>query len=342
MSLTTATRGNPETWEASYKPRMPYAGSRFDTDAAAFYPYVNGAEYRRYLDGDTRGIFRTSKEKALHGYRDESGAWHDPAVYVETGFRTMVDRLVFDVDVPDVSRHILSARFDNPEFTVPEPSLLTINKLSTHGQATFLLKTPVLMTDAARPKPIGLLAKVERGLTEALGADPAYTGMIHRNPLHPAHDAIYGPAEGYELKDLASMLGPLMGLRREKIRSTYSAIGRNATLFNEARYWAYKHRMEYRTFAEWSAAILDRAYLINAEFPEALPTREVLSTAGSVAKWTWKNLSHFSEEGLRAWHVAGGKKAGAVTSEAKTAAAKARGDKLRKNSTEQIMGALKR
>jgi len=44
---------------------------------------------------------------------------------------------------------------------------------------------------------------------------------------------------------------------------------------------------------------------INAQFTPQLPHSEVRSTAKSIAKWTWRNMS---PEGFKAWHRAVSKK----------------------------------
>ena len=53
------------------------------------------------------------------------------------------------------------------------------------GHLGWALTAPVCLTDAARRRPVRLLARIETGLTDVLGADTAYTGRITRNPIHP-------------------------------------------------------------------------------------------------------------------------------------------------------------
>ena len=62
--------------------------------------------------------------------------------------------------------------------------------------------------------------------------------------------------------------------------------GRNEALFNALRCWAYSVHVD-ASVAAWQERVLQVAMLLNGRFPKPLPRTEVLSTAYSVACWTW-------------------------------------------------------
>ncbi len=69
-------------------------------------------------------------------------------------------------------------------------------------------------------------------------------------------------------------------------------LGRNCTLFEKTRLWAYKAiRQGWPDYPEWLAACVDRASGYNAQFEQPLPANEVRHTAKSIAKWTHQHLS---------------------------------------------------
>jgi hypothetical protein len=99
-------------------------------------------------------------------------------------------------------------------------------------------------------------------------------------------------------------------------------IGRNCTLFDNLRGWAYKAiRQGWPDYNRWLIAVEQRAFSYN-NFPVALSINEVRATAKSVARWTYGNItdSDFSH-----WQSVQGKKGG-----------KASGVKRRNNSEAEL------
>uniref|UniRef100_UPI001555E025 primase C-terminal domain-containing protein n=1 Tax=Halomonas hibernica TaxID=2591147 RepID=UPI001555E025 len=84
-------------------------------------------------------------------------------------------------------------------------------------------------------------------------------------------------------------------------------LGRNCTLFEKLRQWAYKAiRQGWPDADRWYEAVLTRARAYN-DFDAPLPDSEVKATARSVAKWTHCNLS---SSGFSQWQAAQGRKGG--------------------------------
>ena len=70
-------------------------------------------------------------------------------------------------------------------------------------------------------------------------------------------------------------------------------LGRNCTLFDKTRTWAYQARRngEWLDFNQWSGAVLDKVMTYNHVFSQPLPLSEVKAIARSIAKWVWANIT---------------------------------------------------
>ncbi len=71
-------------------------------------------------------------------------------------------------------------------------------------------------------------------------------------------------------------------------------LGRNCTLFDKTRKWAYRAiRQGWPEYEQWLQACYERASAYNLQFAVPLDENEVSGIAKSIAKWT---SSKFSEE----------------------------------------------
>ena len=70
-------------------------------------------------------------------------------------------------------------------------------------------------------------------------------------------------------------------------------LGRNCTLFDRSRAWAYTARRkgEWQDYSQWAAAVLNKVMTYNATFSQPLPVSEVKAIAKSIAKWVWANIT---------------------------------------------------
>jgi hypothetical protein len=333
--MDTLTLGSAETFKASYAGKTPRAGERLDMDAAAFHPFATKRDYVEILNVDAaRGIRELPRWMVLDGWTDKRGVWHPPAKFIQANPAGRLDRIVIDIDVQDAVRHIQTVTLDDE--AAPTPNLIVVNKATTHAQAHYLLAAPVPTTDAARRKPVEYAAKVQHALTLAYGGDEFYSNYVCRSPLSPAHDVIYNQAEGYELRALAESLGPLMATERKK-GAPVSGLGRNCSLFDQLRHWAYANRERFTVREEFVRAVGDMAKLQNMAFAEPMLDSEVASVARSVASWTWRNLS---EEGKAKYLHNRRSKGGRTKSVLKDLGYIGAAEKRRKNTPEKIMDVL--
>lgn len=227
-----------------------------------------------------------------------AGCWREPRAkaiarrYVQLNSPGLVWCVVVDVDHSD-------ADWAADRADLPEPSWTASNPFNGHAHVAYVLEVPVARSDAARTAPLRFLARVEAGLIDALGGDLAYAGLLTKNPVHHSWVTQWCSEDGvYTLSQLATALGSRLPKQLPRKVERSHGLGRNVTLFNELRTWAYtairRHREDGRE--DWEAMTQAWAQGINARFPDPLPDNEVADTAHSVAKWVWQ---HFSEDQFR-------------------------------------------
>lgn len=227
-----------------------------------------------------------------------AGCWREPRAkalarrYIQLNAAHLVWCIVVDVDHDEVAWKLDAAN-------LPEPSWTAVNPFNGHAHVAYVLEVPVPRSDAARVKPLRFLARIEAGLVAALEGDTAYAGLLTKNPLHRAWHTFWCSEDGvYTLGELAEALGDRLPRQLPRRTEHSHGLGRNVTLFNSLRKWAYTAIRRYREDGreQWEEMTLAWAQGINLGFPEPLPEREVRDTARSVAKWVWTN---FSEEQFR-------------------------------------------
>jgi hypothetical protein len=201
---------------------------------------------------------------------------------------------------------------------LPPPSWATINKTNGHAHLVYGLRAPVLTVSMeARQAPLRYLNAVESAFRAKLRGDDGYSGLITKNPSHPLWHTLRGPELAYELGDLAEWVDLDRFKAKQGVKVAEVGLGRNVTVFDFVRTWAYKKVREYKGqqggFVHWQKAVYDRCMARNADFGQPMDSREAYHIAKSVAKWTWsrfdveKSDAKFSK--LQAFRAAQGNKA---------------------------------
>lgn len=192
--------------------------------------------------------------------------------------------IALDIDKPG-SVHFWEDR------SLPPPTFIVINPKNGHCHYLYELKTPVYYTEAARRAPQKYFENTDIALTNLLSADLAYVGKFTKNPLHP-HWYVIHHKVSYDLEDFAEWGIDLKGHRHKQLLKE-SPEGRNATLFDTLRHWAYQDVLQQGSYAVFQQAVDAKALSINGLFLDCekgtLPAKEVLSTARSVGTWTWRH-----------------------------------------------------
>src|SRR5690606_13584932 len=113
--------------------------------------------------------------------------------YIQPNPPPWVGWLVFDVDLGP-GRDGTATLFAWEEANLPAPNLAVATRLDDGSlggcHLAWALREPVARGAQARPAPLRYLAAIERAMVHQLGADPGYTGLIAKNPLHPSWHAV--------------------------------------------------------------------------------------------------------------------------------------------------------
>ena len=191
--------------------------------------------------------------------------------------------LCFDVDRP-------GAAIDWSDRNAPAPTLTIMNKDNGHAHLLYALKTAVRTAPDGKIKPLKYAAAVESALREKLGADVGYSGLICKNPNHDNWQIAVWQTELYTLDWLADSLD-LKSANDRTILPDYG-LGRNCTLFDKTRRWAYRAiRQGWPEYEQWLQACCERTSAYNLQLTSPLDENEVLGIAKSIAKWTNKTIT---------------------------------------------------
>ena len=130
------------------------------------------------------------------------------------------------------------------ESKLPKPNFTAVNRENGHAHFGYLLRTPVYLLGKSSMAPQRYAQAIERGFKRAVGADPAYSGFVGKNPVHPQWDVDWGGNYGYDLAELGDCL-----TKEEKKwipEMENEGLGRNCTLFNSVRHTAYRSVLKYK------------------------------------------------------------------------------------------------
>jgi hypothetical protein len=176
---------------------------------------------------------------------------------------------------------------------LPPPTWAAVNPTNAHAHLAYGITTPVYTCEAKNQRPLRYLHAIESGFKELLDADQGYTGNLTKNPLHRDWRTLWGPVKSYDLAYLADFVdlkrhSPLQGVKVAEI-----GVGRNVTLFNFTRSWAYRAVRKYERYEPWYQAVLERCLARNGDFGGGdgpMNYNEVKAIARSIAKWVWSRF----------------------------------------------------
>lgn len=223
--------------------------------------------------------------------------------YIDPNPRNLIWAMVFDIDRRDAGAAWLDA-------DLPMPSWIAQNPRNGHAHLGYTLDAPVSRSPKSRASPQRYLARIQHAMTARLDADRAYTHHLTKTPEHERWRTLWGRGAPYALDELREYLADDLPLRLRRDEAVGE--GRNVTLFDGLRFWAYRARLNYDAWPAWLDACHARACALNA-FACPLRASEVKATAKSVAKWTWTNIS---AGGFSAIQHQRGKRSGAVRASA--------------------------
>jgi hypothetical protein len=260
-----------EPYLAAFRERLPR------------YPYAT--------DDPRQGMRPRRKEKALEH------------VYIQVGrYPHAIFRIVLDLDEPtwwDAMDRI------PPTLTIPNP------RAPWKAHIVYELEPPIWLSSPkaheGQGNPFALVREVDALLRAYFGADPAYNGLLGRNPV--AHPYLIGGGKLWDLPGLLEELRDLTPRRRALAYLDTATYGRNCALFDRVRAFAYgvvaMYRGKLNGFELFRQAVAHEAHRLNRELfqghPQGpLPPNEVGWVVKSVAKWTF-----YRYRGTRVWPVSG-------------------------------------
>ncbi len=179
------------------------------------------------------------------------------------------------------------------EAELPAPNLVVVNPRNGHAHLIYLLGGWIRTAfgDPSRLKVVRYAAAIERAYAAALGADTAYSGRFHHNPLSDAYVTKVGRDAPYSLAELAQYVE----LATPAVKPAPLGIGRNVEVFDRLRRWAYTAIADWKigTHDAWHEVVARRAEQIAADVGAASPRgplkqNEVGHIAKSVARWVWE------------------------------------------------------
>ncbi len=178
------------------------------------------------------------------------------------------------------------------------PNLIVSNPKNGHAHYFYGLKEPVHTQTGSRLAPIKYFGAIYQALVKDLEADVGYRQFLSKNPLNQSRwNVLRAAPDLYTLKDLAQGLdleGP-DGILNKKLNLLASG-GRNCELFAHVSQWAYKECSKYSHQGSWFSAVLQQSHEYNFSFDFPLPSNEILSTAKSIANYTWEHCRHSIKE----------------------------------------------
>jgi hypothetical protein len=224
--------------------------------------------------------------------------------YIQPNTPTTLAWFVFDVDHADAA-----IRWDDAG--LPPPTLTVVNLENGHAHLLYTIKTPVFCTPDHQ-KPLRLAAAIQEAYRQKLDADPGYSGLICKNPLNPHWRVLAHSGAVYDLGYLSEWVD-ISTAKKSPQEAHATGLGRNCTMFDGLRMWAYQWIAVYRdtaTTREWDAVVLAQAEKLNT-FATPLHTSEVRAIAKSTAKWCWNKFDiQASNERFSKLQAHRGKKSG--------------------------------
>jgi len=240
--------------------------------------FVNSLPARPYCtDVLCEGIKIRSREQALR------------CRHIQLNKPVTAEWIALDVDFP-------GAFYAAEDANLPHPNIICENPKNGHAHLLYRLASPVHLASYSRLKPLRWLAAIQRGLTKRVGGDPAYSGLMIKNPLSEWWRTTYLTPTPYSLAELDDWL---FYPDKKYIPRVEMGIGfgRNCMLFDTLRKVAYSQYRRFPDERDRLFALKEKAAELNGHFRCPLGQREVRGIVRSIHRWVERNFSEeaFSE-----------------------------------------------
>ncbi len=189
------------------------------------------------------------------------------------------------------------AAFAYEEAGLPAPTFTIINPYNGHAHLLFGLEAPVAFKNRfgmgrAREGPARYYQAIKEAYRLRLRADPAFVGIIVKNPAHERWETIT-LGRFYELHELADYVDLAQVHRHQAADDYLVPTGpilegfRNDAVFDLARKWAYGQVRTAASTGDLFDAVHRYCQELNFQCLPPLPSREIRSIARSIARYCW-------------------------------------------------------
>ena len=249
-------------------------------------------------------------DELLYGLKIRSKKIAVTMQYIQGNQPCMLHYLFFDIDRYDAVMAWHDADLPMPYWTAQ-------TQKNGHAHICYKLEIPLCTSELASKKAISYAAKVQAGIAERLGADVGYSHLITKNPFHADWRTTFWTDKAYTLDYLADFVDLPKKLSKKQ---EVSGLGRNCSMFDSVRHWAYKAIRAHRgdIYSNWLEAVIKQCLSANEAFLEPLPYSEIKATAKSIAVYCWKKDAYHYQEFIDRQSrkgVKGGLKGGKIRSD---------------------------
>lgn len=204
------------------------------------------------------------------------------SIYLQPNSLTHKYFMIFDLDSE-------MSVLDWSDKGLPAPHLIVRNLDNGRSHLTYILNTSVKTDVRGLLNPIKYCSDVEHGLAVRIGADMNYNGLLTKNPFNTSTFKVFSfQDEPYDLDYLNEFVDKDLVRQQREAKKKKNvedgfASGRNCTLFETLRLWAYSNWHKFHQ-AELHAEILDQAKMFNT-FECPLGMNEVRTIVDSVYRF---------------------------------------------------------
>lgn len=190
--------------------------------------------------------------------------------------------LIFDID-DDLG----SLAWEAPG--APIPNLICTNPRNGHAHLIYILEKPLSLRGGPSPV-IRYYKAVKNALGSLLGADKNYAGLTTKNPFSPSWVTTSARTAPYTLGELAEHLD-LNTVYDKEAMFIENGLGRNCTLFDSIRMWAYRSKRHFNNFTDFQDCLFEELDRLNSNLLRhvkgSLADRELYGIGKSVSEWVW-------------------------------------------------------
>ena len=227
-------------------------------------------------------------DELLYGLQIRSKKTAVKMQYIQGNQPCMLHYFFFDIDRSEAVMAWHDANLPMPYWTAQ-------TQKNGHAHICYKLEIPLCTSEFGSQKAIAYASKIQAGLASKLGADVGYSHLITKNPFHKDWRVHFWSEQAYTLDYLADFvdLPKQLSQKQESL-----GLGRNCSLFDTCREWAYKAIREHRggIYTDWLERVIKECSSVNGAFLEPLPYSEVKAISKSIAKFCWKNDAYCYQE----------------------------------------------